>query len=97
MRIPTVLWAQRKDKLYLTLDIQDVKDQKLKLENDESGKTGKLIFSGKAGADEQEYALELPFYGEIDTEGSKVSVSPRHIFCVVRLRGSARRLNLVDE
>lgn len=41
----------------------------------------KLTFSGKT--DSAEYQLELCFFNEIDKEASKVSVSPRSIFCVI--------------
>jgi cytosolic prostaglandin-E synthase len=55
--------------------MQDVKGEKLDLTSN------KLTFSGKT--EQAEYQLELGFFGEIDTEASKVSVSPRNIFCVI--------------
>lgn len=80
MRVPTVLWAQRKDKLYLTIDVQDVKGEKLKLDNVDG--CGKLIFSGKAGKEEAEYSLELNLKHEINVSESKVSVTARNIFII---------------
>ncbi|KAF5830560.1 HSP20-like chaperone [Dunaliella salina] len=84
--IPTVLWAQRSDKLYITLDVQDVKDEKMDLSNVDGA--GKLSFSGKraesAGSPEQEYAMEQQLYGEIDVEASKVSITPRNVFMVIQ-------------
>jgi len=41
--IPPVQWAQRKDTLFVSLDLQDVKEEKINLEND------KLNFSGTCG------------------------------------------------
>jgi CS domain len=75
--LPTVLWAQRKDKAFVTIDVQDVKEQKIDL------KDNVLTFSGKAGTDQQDYELSLEFHSDIDQEASKVSVSARHIFCVI--------------
>lgn len=83
MLLPTVLWAQRKDKLFVTLDIQDVKNEDIKLENDAEGKHGILRFKGKAGAEQQDYQLDLAFCKAINVEESKVSVSPRQIFLVI--------------
>lgn len=50
--------------------LQDVKDEKLKLDNVDGN--GKLTFSGKAGKEQQEYTLDLNFQQEIDVEASKV-------------------------
>jgi hypothetical protein len=51
VNIPSVTWAQRSDKLYITIDVQDVKDQSVDLE------ASKLSFKGKAGSDPKDYAL----------------------------------------
>ena len=51
VNIPTVTWAQRSDKLYITIDVQDVKDQTIDLE------ATKLSFKGKAGSEPKDYAL----------------------------------------
>ncbi len=47
-RSPGVQWAQRADKLYLNIDVQDSKDPEVKLDNDEGQKAGKLTFRGMA-------------------------------------------------
>ncbi len=65
----------------LRVVVQDVKDEKFKLENAEG--TAKLSFTGQAGKDGQAYALELTLLHEINVDDSKVSVSPRHIFVLV--------------
>jgi len=69
--IPPVAWAQRKDQLLVTIELQDVKDQKITLEAD------KLIFSGNSN--KKEYAATLNLFKEIDTEKSKFAVRPRQI------------------
>ena len=60
---------------------QDVKDEKLNLENVDG--SGKLTFTGKAGNPQQDYTLDLTLNQEINVEESKVSVSARHIFVVI--------------
>lgn len=76
--LPTVKWAQRKDRLYLTIDVQDCKAPKLDLSNDESGEHGKLVFRGEgAGASHSHekdlYALDLTLCNAIDPVDSKVN------------------------
>lgn len=79
-----MLWAQRKDKLYLTIDVQDVASPKVDLTND--GGHGKLSFRGSAGGND--YALDVTFNKEINPEESKISATARHIFMVVAKSGS---------
>jgi len=81
--IPTVRWAQRKALIYMTLDVQDVKDQKVEVSNTDDDKHARITFSGKAGSDDQDYELDLKLYGPVDTEKSKISISPRHIVVIV--------------
>ncbi|PWS22788.1 hypothetical protein DKP78_16555, partial [Enterococcus faecium] len=60
---PTVLWAQRKNSLYVTIALTDVKDKKLELKED------CLIFSGRSGVTKlQDYAVTLNFYSAVDAE-----------------------------
>jgi hypothetical protein len=63
--------------------LQDVKGEKVDLSND--GAHGVLTFAGQAGkaGEAQDYSLELRLQGEIVVADSKVSVSLRHIFCVL--------------
>jgi len=68
---PPVLWAQRNDRLLLTINVQDVRDPKIKLTEKS------LVFSGSTNA--KEYKVELEFFGDINAEASKWGVLPRHI------------------
>ena len=43
---PQLLWAQRSDRLYITIDLQDCKDPTVELDSDEQH--GKLTFRGHA-------------------------------------------------
>lgn len=84
--LPNVKWAQRKDKLFLTIDIQDCKSPDVKLSNDADNKHGHLLFRGKGeGADPEahEYGLDLEFFAAIDAEGSKVATSDRGVVLIV--------------
>ena len=44
---PTVKWAQRKDRLFLTVDIQDIKDEKVALTAEKVVITGKVRSAGR--------------------------------------------------
>merc|ERR1711976_4156 len=70
---PAVVWAQRNDKLYLTINLEDCKDPTIKLEED------KLYFLSKAGADKKEYEVSIEFFKPINPEESKYTVFPRNI------------------
>lgn len=54
-----VKWAQRKDSLYVTVDLPDVKDEKVSL-TDKS-----LTFSGASNG--KQYEVSLEFFKEVDT------------------------------
>ena len=73
---PTCLWAERSDKLFLTIEVADATSPVAKI-----GATS-LSFSC-TGADGKRYALELELAGEVEEEGSKVALTPRCIALVV--------------
>ena len=59
-----VKYAQRKDSLFLTIDLKDVTEEKIELTAD------KLTFTGKAmGGDT--YSCELEFIKEVDPDHEK--------------------------
>lgn len=60
-RHPIVKWAQRSDKLFITVDLPDAKNVKVKLEPD-----GKFFFSATAGADNMAYEVDLDLYDKVD-------------------------------
>ncbi|KAJ0398322.1 hypothetical protein ATCC90586_001778 [Pythium insidiosum] len=55
-----VKWAQRKDSIYVTVDLPDVKDEQVKLTNKS------LSFRGTSN--NQKYEVELVFFKEVDVE-----------------------------
>jgi len=71
-----VIWAQRSDKLYVTLDVEDCKNAVIKFDNTS------LHFSGVNGQ-KVEYDFTLEFCKEIDAEKSKYTVLSRHIPMVI--------------
>ncbi|KAH9330937.1 hypothetical protein KI387_003045, partial [Taxus chinensis] len=91
-RHPEVLWAQRSDKVYLTISLPDAKNVNLKSEPD-----GKFSFSAKRNGEPFEFELEL--FGKINPEDSKVNIGLRNIFCALHKteKGWWKRLLSADE
>ncbi|XP_024162253.1 uncharacterized protein OsI_027940 isoform X5 [Rosa chinensis] len=77
-RHPDVKWAQREDKVFLTVLLPDAKDAKVKLEPE-----GVFIFSASAGAGNNHYELKLDLFDKVDVEESKISIGVRSIVCIV--------------
>ncbi|CAD5116753.1 DgyrCDS5608 [Dimorphilus gyrociliatus] len=83
--IPPMMWAQRKDKLFLTINLEDVKSPEIKLDEK------KLYFSGTKGAnsaDQVNYEYTVEFFEDIDPAESKYGVLPRHIPMVLMKKSS---------
>lgn len=55
---PTVKWAQRKDKVYLTVEIRDIKNEKIDLQ------PSTLSFLGES--DDKLYEFKIEFFDEVD-------------------------------
>lgn len=65
-------WAQRSDKVFITVDLPDAKDPKVKIEQE-----GKFFFSATG------YDLDLNLFDKINVEESKISTGLRNVFCVL--------------
>lgn len=81
-RPPLVLWAQRADKLFLTVELEDCKSPEIKLEKD------KLYFKGKSDsiqqdADHSEHEVTIEFYKPINVDESKHAVRARYTEFVI--------------
>lgn len=61
-RHPTIKWAQRSDKVYLTVELPDAKDVKVKLEPE-----GNFIFSAKKDGGTT-YEVNLELYDKINAQ-----------------------------
>ena len=77
---PEVLWAQRSDEIFLTINVSDVKDPKIDLQ------PTTLTFEGQSA--EKKYKVELNFNKEVDPAVSNSS------YC--RFRNSSAGLRFTD-
>ena len=73
---PTVLWAQRADVIYLTVQLTDIKNEKITLDEK------KLLFFSQ-GKDGTDYAFESEFHKDIVPKESKLSVTARQAQFVI--------------
>ncbi|KAK6937386.1 CS domain [Dillenia turbinata] len=77
-RHPEVKWAQREDKIYITVLLPDSKNAKVNVDPD-----GVFTFSANAGAENIPYELKLNLLNKINVEESKINIGVRSIFCVL--------------
>ncbi|KVI00054.1 CS domain-containing protein [Cynara cardunculus var. scolymus] len=75
---PEILWAQRADKVYLTIDLTHAKDIAVKCEPH-----GSFNFSA-VGANDETFDFSLELYGTILPEGCKTQMGLRNILCTVQ-------------
>eukprot|EP00262_Sarcandra_glabra_P011067 TRINITY_DN26768_c0_g1_i1.p1 TRINITY_DN26768_c0_g1~~TRINITY_DN26768_c0_g1_i1.p1 ORF type:complete len:156 (-),score=45.20 TRINITY_DN26768_c0_g1_i1:207-674(-) len=92
-RHPEVLWAQRSDKIYLTIALPDAENVSVKTEPQ-----GLFSFSA-AGVQGESFDFNLELYGTIVPEGSKINVGLRNILCSIQKdqKGWWKRLLKSDE
>lgn len=64
-RHPSVKWAQRSDKLFITVELPDAKNVKFKLEPE-----GKFFFSAEAGADNTPFEVDFELFDKVDVNVS---------------------------
>ncbi|KAK1645465.1 hypothetical protein QYE76_063270 [Lolium multiflorum] len=78
-RQPEVLWAQRSEKVYLTISVPDAEDVVLKIEPQ-----GILSFSAIAHG--ESFSLTLELFDSVLPEGSKTKkkVGSRNIICTIQ-------------
>ncbi|CAG8453100.1 794_t:CDS:2 [Diversispora eburnea] len=74
---PEVLWAQRANELYVTINLVDIKDPKINVT------TNKISFEGIGGTEQKLYGFELELNKEINPETSKRSQTGRNIILVL--------------
>ncbi|KAG5544103.1 hypothetical protein RHGRI_016748 [Rhododendron griersonianum] len=78
-RHPTVKWAQRPDKLYITAELPDAKNVKLQLEPE-----GRFVFSATSGADNLPYELDMDLFDKVDVNDCKANVGLRNICYLIK-------------
>ncbi|KAF2314994.1 hypothetical protein GH714_037476 [Hevea brasiliensis] len=77
-RHPEVKWAQRVDKVFITVLLPDAKNAKVNLEPE-----GVFTFSASAGAEDHLYELKLELHDKVNVEESKINIGVRSIFCIL--------------
>ncbi|OAY61808.1 uncharacterized protein OsI_027940 [Manihot esculenta] len=77
-RHPEVKWAQRLDKVFITVLLPDAKNAKVNLEPE-----GVFTFSASAGAEDHLYELKLELHDKVNVEESKINIGVRSIFCIL--------------
>ncbi|XP_001635633.2 prostaglandin E synthase 3 [Nematostella vectensis] len=75
---PLTLWAQRKDKILLTISLVDCKDPQIELTEKN------LTFRCHGGAENKEYVLELEFFKEIVPQESTRHKTSREITFTIK-------------
>jgi len=70
---PSVMWAQRPNLVFVTINVSDCIEPNIKVEKDS------LAFKGVGGADKKNYELLLKFHGEVNKDTVKLAVRPRCI------------------
>ncbi|THU60909.1 hypothetical protein C4D60_Mb07t17690 [Musa balbisiana] len=78
-RHPTTKWAQRSDKVYITMELPDAKDVKLTLEPE-----GRFYFSATSGTANIRYELDLELFDRVNVDESKAAVGSRTICYLVK-------------
>lgn len=75
--IPRVLWAQRKDIVYITFEVFEVTGEKIEI-------NGNVVnFSGVRGSDGAKFAVTLELFESVDAEKSKINVGHREVSLIL--------------
>ena len=72
VKFPDLVWAQRKDRLFITIDLPGVTDTNINLTPD-----GKLTFSGMVK--DQKYEINIDLFKEVIIEDSKWNLKGRNV------------------
>ncbi|GKC19553.1 putative HSP20-like chaperone [Tanacetum coccineum] len=73
-RHPEIKWAQREDKVYITVVLADTKKVNLAPE---------CVFSFSATAGQHAYDLKLELADKVNVDESKINIGERSIFCIL--------------
>ncbi|KRX27549.1 putative Xaa-Pro aminopeptidase 3 [Trichinella nelsoni] len=73
----TVLWAQRKNYIFLTVCVEDCKDPKVDITED------KFTFRGIGGTDKTPHHCEIEFYEKVDPSSVRRIISDRQLEFVI--------------
>lgn len=87
---PNIKWAERKDKLFVTIQLTEVKDTKIDITDD-----NRLIFSGVS--DGKTFKLDLELYGEVIKSESKWTLDTRNIFINIKKKTKGSYWNYINK
>jgi|TARA_B110000914_G_C15370580_1_gene402982 hypothetical protein len=76
-KTPTIKWAQRKDCLFVTIELLEVKNPIIEITDD-----NKLKFNGSS--DGINYSLEMELFEKVNREESKWTIATRNIFLNIK-------------
>lgn len=83
-KIPNVMWAQRNDILFLTVNLEDCKNPTIELTEQ------KLHFRGKGGTNKDLYDITMEFEKDVNPQESKYAVNARNVTFVIKKKESGR-------
>lgn len=75
---PPLLWAQRKDHILLTVDVQDCTSPKVKVEEDDEGKSVVFHFTGTKTSGESFEAI-LTLFKEVEASKIQIATTDRQV------------------
>ena len=87
---PNLKWAERKDKLFVTIELIEVKDAKIDLVNE-----SRLTFSGTSEG--KLYSLDIELFGEVNKEESKWTLDARNIFLSIKKKTKGPHWNFINK
>ena len=64
-RVPNVAWAERSDRIFITIEVSDCPDAKVDIAED-----GHLSFKGTGGTDKATYECQLQLFKPVNSKAS---------------------------
>jgi|JI9StandDraft_1071089.scaffolds.fasta_scaffold67399_3 hypothetical protein len=87
---PNIKWAERKDRLFVTIELNEVKDPKIELTED-----NRLKFSG--ASEGKNYSLDLELYKDVNVAESKWNLNARNIFLNIKKKEKGPYWNYINK
>ena len=64
-----MLWAERKDRIFITIEVSDCNDAKVDI-----GEDGRLTFKGTGGTDKAAYVTDLQLFKPVNSKARSLEV-----------------------
>lgn len=90
MTTPNIKWAERKDKIFVTIELNEVKDPKIDITEDNH-----LTFTGVAEG--KTYSIDLELFGEVVKSESKWTLDTRNIFLDIKKKTKGPYWNYLNK